>query len=140
MVRDGDESLLSAVVVASARTPKGPRQRHLCYLGSVRESDWGAVRGHYACRFWADVLANLTAAGIAGADRERIEGGLEVAVPRPTDEDWVAELEWTRRHLAQARSFGKNTRDWVRRLNELFPDAGLVVPADRPAFRRGDAL
>jgi hypothetical protein len=45
--RSPDDWLLSAVVVASERTADGPRQRQVCYLGSVRASRWGALRGHY---------------------------------------------------------------------------------------------
>jgi hypothetical protein len=109
-------------------------------VGSVRESNWGAVGKRYACRFWADAWAALDKAGIRGADRERIEAELEAAVPRLTDEDWTEEVEGTRKYLTQARSFGREIHAWVRRLNELFPDAGLVVPADRAPYRPGEAL
>jgi hypothetical protein len=77
------DALLSAVVVRSVRTAAGPRQRHVCFLGSVRRS------GDYSHphRFWAEAMAKLDAAGIRDGDRERIEADLERVVPRPAEPD-----------------------------------------------------
>jgi hypothetical protein len=124
--------LLSAVVVASARTAAGPRQRYLCYVGSVRQSEWGSLRGHYACLFWAPALAALDRAGIRGADRERIEAELERAVARPADEAWAEELESVRYQRSRGWMDGAGWRPYLRALAGLFPDADIGAEP-RPA-------
>jgi hypothetical protein len=70
----------SAVLVQSVRTDKGPRLKHICYLGSVPEG--GARSQDSRESFWHGVEPNLDKAGITGADRERIIATLEAAVPR----------------------------------------------------------
>jgi hypothetical protein len=99
----------TASLVASVRTPDGPRHKYICYLGSITRPDdnmWGGRPGEgrqgeevadlierhswYGEEerqryFWKTALRNLKAAGIAGADLEKIVARLEQAVPRPPD-------------------------------------------------------
>jgi hypothetical protein len=73
-----------AVLVQSVRTAKGPRLKHICYLGSVEE---GQERDQWNRRgFWYGVEPNLDKAGITGEDRARILATLEAVVPRPEPE------------------------------------------------------
>jgi hypothetical protein len=82
------------VLVESVRTEAGPRHKHICYLGTVREGKEQYV-GHQI-GFWRSVDRNLDRAGISEADRARIFAKLEAVVPRPTEAKVateVAELE-----------------------------------------------
>jgi hypothetical protein len=84
-----DEWTLSAVLVESVRTPAGPRQKVICYLGSIVERR----EGHHGRRasFWATADPRLEEAGVAGEGRTRIVAALEARVPRPTAEGLAAE-------------------------------------------------
>jgi hypothetical protein len=76
------EWVKSAVLVQSVRTEAGPRHKHVCYLGSIREAHQEA---HYVrVGFWESVVKNLDRVEITGADRKRIEATLEAVVPKPS--------------------------------------------------------
>jgi hypothetical protein len=92
----------SAYLVESIRTESGPRHKHLCYIGSIvfPEHDLGrkTISNRYvdafygdwpyrAGQFWRTAMANFAAAGITGADLERVVALLEKTVPRPPDGD-----------------------------------------------------
>ena len=85
--------LSSAHLVRSVRTGDGPRQKVVCYIGSIsRYEDPFTKRRLPFCdrhgkdfgrRFWKSAEKNLTKAGIVGAELERIVSTLELTVPRP---------------------------------------------------------
>jgi hypothetical protein len=87
-----DKWVRLAYLVESVRTPAGPRQRNICYLGSVRE---GHEQSDY-CRgsFWRVAAKNLRKAKVAGADLAGVVAKLEAVVPMPDgfepgwDEHW----------------------------------------------------
>jgi hypothetical protein len=87
--RPTGEVVKAAVLVRSVRTEAGPRLRHLCYLGSIREGfeDYPA----HQAGFWEAAERGLARAGVVGADRERIVAALEQAVPRPDPAGLAAE-------------------------------------------------
>jgi hypothetical protein len=73
------EGARSAVLVESVRTADGPRQRYLCYLGSITA---GRERSRAnAVKFWESADRGL--AGIPEAERARVAAELAKAVPRP---------------------------------------------------------
>jgi hypothetical protein len=85
-----------AVLVRSVRTAAGPRHRHVCYLGSIRE---GQELDHWhRVDFWASVVRNLSRAGIAKADRGRIVGALQSVVPKPDKASRAAAERELRKH------------------------------------------
>jgi hypothetical protein len=74
-------ALRSAVLLHSERTPAGPRHRHVCYLGSIREGfEHDPVHG---ADFWGAVKRRLRKARIEGEDLARVVAKLEETVPRP---------------------------------------------------------
>jgi hypothetical protein len=84
-----------AMVLESVRTPAGPRQRYVCYLGAILE---GAERDRPAARdFWRSAEWNLRRARIDGTDLAGLVASLRSAVPRP-DEDseppWDGRWRW----------------------------------------------
>jgi hypothetical protein len=75
------EWVKSAVLVRSVHTEVGPRLRHICSLGLVRE---GYERDYWEqVAYWAAATRNLDRVGIAGKERARIEAVLESVVPKP---------------------------------------------------------
>jgi hypothetical protein len=71
----------TAVLIESVRTEKGPRQKHVCYLGTIRE---GFESSHYHCKdFWAAATKGLDAAGIKGRVRRDLEATLKSVVTKP---------------------------------------------------------
>ncbi len=69
------------MLVESVRTEKGPRQKHVCYLGTIRE---GHESSHYHCvDFWAAATKGLDAAGIKGKVRSELEATLKSVVTKP---------------------------------------------------------
>jgi hypothetical protein len=90
----------AAYLVASVRTPDGPRHKHICYIGSITRAEdyvYGDIGGNPVAEiiearsggeryFWKTALRNLKAASIEGADLEKIVARLEQAVPRPADD------------------------------------------------------
>jgi hypothetical protein len=128
LMRDGYR--LSAVLVRSVRTPAGPRQRHVAYLGSFDE-DEGDAAG-----FWASAGRALDRLGLAGQERARIEAALEAKVPRPG----AAEPEAASPALADAagriKSSGPISARSLRRLNfvMMYREA---IEAERAGKRRG---
>jgi hypothetical protein len=79
--RETGQWVRSAYVVGGVRTEAGPRQKHICYVGSIHEG----YEGHHSHRvaFWAGADANLDRAGIAGDDLPPVVAALEAIVPRP---------------------------------------------------------
>jgi hypothetical protein len=73
--------------VESVRTTHGPRQRTVCYLGSIRER----YRTAHRQAFWVTVDQRLAALDIPIATRQAVEGQLAQQVPRPTAAE-LAEL------------------------------------------------
>jgi hypothetical protein len=111
----------AAYLVESVRTAAGPRHRHVCYLGSIRE-----ISAHYWCHrapFWAAATRRLDAAGIEGPARSRCEAALQAVVPRVTEEEWAAKLA----HVLDAQARGDWYGSCARLLAERFPDAGVIV-------------
>jgi hypothetical protein len=96
----------SAVLLKSVRTAAGPRQRHICYLGSIREGHEGQI-GH-RIGFWEAAHKGLDGAGIEGDERARIVAALESVVLGFSAKDW-AELK-VRRAEAEARIAAKERR------------------------------
>jgi hypothetical protein len=75
---------LSAMLIKSVRTPAGPRQVSVAYLGSIEE--WDTCCVFSSGRFWDVALAALDGAGVRGRERARIEAALkEVVYQRPSD-------------------------------------------------------
>jgi hypothetical protein len=137
----------AAYLVKSVRTPKGPRHKHVCYLGSVTRPDdtmWGDKQGKFLadeiiapftgregvqhCQFWATVLCNLDEAGIVGEDRDKVIAALERHIPRPdgyepSEEDRVA--VWERSRVARERidrGEGRAIRRAIERRKAARPD------------------
>jgi hypothetical protein len=97
-----DHYIRRAYLVRSVRTEEGPRHKHICYIGSflfapepqvppkcvddcidvVIEELHGSWADR-ARRFWRTATANLDRAGIAGADRAKVEAALAAVVPKP---------------------------------------------------------
>jgi hypothetical protein len=74
----------SAVLVESVRTDRGPRQRHVAYLGTIREGCEGMYRNRVD--FWRKVDYQLDQVGpviLPRAERARIVAVLAAVVPRP---------------------------------------------------------
>jgi hypothetical protein len=79
-----DEWRRLATLVESVRTAAGPRQKHVAYLGSIKEGDERApVR---QAGFWASADEALDRLDLGGDERAQIEAALGAVVPRPTDE------------------------------------------------------
>jgi hypothetical protein len=98
------EWVKSAVLVESVRTESGPRHKHVCYLGTIRErsADAYPARVH----FWKSADRNLDRAGLAGSERERIVLVLESVVPKPDEasrEAWRARSEQRLAEIELAR-------------------------------------
>jgi hypothetical protein len=76
------------VLVESARVNGKPRQRHICYLGSVTESAIKLLIQR--CHFWDKVGERLDRLGnqITTADRDRIEAVISEKVPRPSPAEY----------------------------------------------------
>jgi hypothetical protein len=109
-LRTGDW-VKSAVVVESVRTPAGPRLKHVCYLGSIREAK---IDDYYHQRdFWTSVKRNLDAARIVGKERRTIETALSAVVAKP---DKKAEA--------------KRAADYERKARELFQRLKKELDAD----------
>jgi hypothetical protein len=83
-----DQWVRSAVLVESVRTEAGPRHKHICYLGAIREGCEG-YDGHRA-NFWLSAGRNLARAGVPDADRARIVAALEAVVLMPADRAYGA--------------------------------------------------
>jgi hypothetical protein len=85
-----------AYLVRSEWTPRGPRQRVVCYLGSIRQYFGEGVEiliGRWLKEgFWDRAMAALDRAGITGDDRAKVIAELKEVNPECHDE-WVAELE-----------------------------------------------
>jgi hypothetical protein len=76
------EWVKSAVLVESVRTPTGPRLKHVCYLGSIREAEIEQYGPRL--KFWTTVEKNLDQTGIVGENRKRIEAVLSAVVLKPS--------------------------------------------------------
>jgi hypothetical protein len=121
----GPDSTRTAALVNSVRTPAGPRHKHVCYLGTI----WTA-RGPSClarARFREEAARRLDAAGIEGADRERVEAALEAAVPLPTEAEWAADLADARRRQGGGEWYDRRHRI---ALAARYPDAGIALPGD----------
>jgi hypothetical protein len=131
----------AAYLVQSVRTERGPRHRHICYLGSITNPDdtlhekpgplgeWlkyelrGEAYRHR--RFWATALFNLDRAGIAGADREKIIASLQRTVPRPEEDDPLGgspEQQREEIELRSRRARERNDEAECRRLRRRIED------------------
>jgi hypothetical protein len=90
------EFVKSAVLVKTVRTPAGPRHKHICYIGTIREAEIN----HYGHRveFWISVEKNLDAAGIVGEERQTIEAALSAVVEKP-DEAAIRKEQRRRKRL-----------------------------------------
>jgi hypothetical protein len=140
-------SVQSACVVRSVRTPDGPRQQYVTYLGSITHPDdtmWGdSKQGKFLTaeiiepsvggeryqhrQFWATALSNLERAGIVGDDREKIIAELERTIPRPDGFDpSPRDLEDVRlrRRAAQARNDAADARRFRRQIDARRSRAG----------------
>jgi hypothetical protein len=95
--------LATALLVESVRTPAGPRQRLICYLGTIEEGTTSCSARH---RFWLSADGNLAKAGVVGDDLARVVATLEAAVPRPDrarlDREWALCREMRRAELERA--------------------------------------
>jgi hypothetical protein len=121
----GPDSSRRAALVESVRTPSGPQHRHVCYLGTIWTGPGPSCLRR--ARFREEAGRRLDAAGIAGADRERVEAALDDAVPRPTAAEWEADLDDARRR--QGRGERLNRR-YLCELAARYPDAGIALPGD----------
>ncbi len=77
------KTALTAVLVESCRVDGRPRQRHVCYLGTVVEEL--ATHPFRQSGFWATAERHLDALNLDPLTRERIETALLAKVPRPDD-------------------------------------------------------
>jgi hypothetical protein len=89
-----DEWSRLAYLVASVRTPAGPRQRNICYLASIREGrehDWEARHD-----FWRKAECNVRELRVEGADLAGVVAKLNTAVPMPDDFEpgWDEHWRW----------------------------------------------
>jgi hypothetical protein len=78
------EWVKSAVLVRGVRTPAGPRLKHVCYLGTIREAQIDAYGARL--KFWTTAEKNLNVAGIGGGERRTIEAALSAVVVEPDRE------------------------------------------------------
>jgi hypothetical protein len=79
----------SAVLLKSVCTPSGPRHKHICYLGSIRED---RIQSHWERKhFWEAVAQNLRKAVADVDDQHRIVEAMEAVVPLPDAEALKAE-------------------------------------------------
>jgi hypothetical protein len=99
---DGLYYSMRAYLVRSEWTPRGPRQRVVCYLGSIRRYHGEGDSIHdkliglgLKAEFWQRALAALDRAGITGDDRAKVLASLE----------WV-NPEYHDQHVAEARKRG----------------------------------
>jgi hypothetical protein len=83
--------LKTASLLKSVRTPVGPRQKHIRYLGSIREN-W-IDRPSKRMDFWMSVESKLKAARIVGKQRQTIETALNAVVAKPTQAELAAERD-----------------------------------------------
>lgn len=97
---DAGDSLY-CVLIESRRVDGNPRQKVICYLGSVDEGHldktWQRVD------FWDAVKPKLERLDLTRKERARIEGSIQLRVPRVTEEQeeqfkrerrrWLLELE-----------------------------------------------
>ncbi len=90
---------LYCVLVESQRVNGSPRQKVICYLGSVDEGD----RERLCVRvdFWDDVLAKLDRLKLDSAERTRIEESIGLIVSR-APEDEVAAFKKEREAFLEA--------------------------------------
>ena len=90
---DGTYYTEMACLVRSERTPEGPRQRVVCFLGGIRcyldRRAWKELKiGWYTKHeFWGRTLAALDRAGIDGDDRAGVLAELEWVNPNSHDRD-----------------------------------------------------
>jgi hypothetical protein len=78
----GKHALL-ARLVESVRVDGKPRQRTLCYLGSIYE-DWRESHVHMVC-FWRRASVNLAKLNLEQKVRDKIEKDLEAKVAKPDE-------------------------------------------------------
>jgi hypothetical protein len=96
-LRRRQDSRQWVALVESVRTAHGPRQRTVCYLGSIRECYRMAPAHRQA--FWATVDKRLAALDIPAMTRQLLERQLVQQVPRPTEAE-LADLMALRATLA----------------------------------------
>jgi hypothetical protein len=89
-----DEWTRCAGLLNSVRTPAGPRQEYVCYLGAVPEGGEGDILDRR--RFWRAAERGLRNAGVSGADLAEVVAALEAVVPRPDGwaPPWDEHWEW----------------------------------------------
>ena len=81
----GETYSLYAYLVESYRDDSGkPKQRHLAYLGRIRNDQ--KLTYWIVEEFWKSADSRLDEVGLSGDQRELIEKKLEEAVPRPSEE------------------------------------------------------
>jgi hypothetical protein len=81
------EYALSARLVECVRVDGKPRQRTLCYLGTIFE-DWR--EGHYhMLGFWKRASANLAKLDLEQKVRDKIEEDLEAVVKKPDEKSYA---------------------------------------------------
>lgn len=107
--RGEDRWLLAASLVESQRVGGKPRQRTICYLGSIREdrlSEVGPRRW-----FWESAEARFDRASIPNYDWPQIAAVLEARVPRPSIEEMADAAETAAKQLTEAavmlKGFGR---------------------------------
>jgi hypothetical protein len=83
--KDGfDWTALSLILAESKRIDGKPRQRHIAYLGGIRDDEITDVGSR--CIFWDSVRAAFDRLDnqIVPADRKRFEVAIAARVPRPS--------------------------------------------------------
>jgi hypothetical protein len=79
---------LYCVIVESQRINGVPRQKVICYLGSLDEGDLGKL--WLRVDFWDHIGPKLDPLGLTLRERARIEESIELVVPRVPHEEAAA--------------------------------------------------
>ncbi len=110
---------LYCVIAESKRVKGSPRQKVICYLGSVDEGD--TERLCVRVDFWDHVVANLDRLRLVPAERTKIEGSINRVVSRPTDDEAT---QFRKERKAFMESSGKAFRVLLTQHHRR----GVVVP------------
>jgi hypothetical protein len=98
------EWVKAAYLAESVRIQKGPRLKHVRYVGSIREG--AEVYEQHRSNFWETAKGNLDKLKLEDAERERIIAALHEVVPWPEELTWcevnVEAQRWAREE-AEAR-------------------------------------
>jgi hypothetical protein len=112
----------AAVLIRSIRTSAGPRQKHVCYLGSIHEGDEAKLLSRI--RFWESVDRKIGAVDISDKERHRILAALDAVVAKPTRKEITKREAKLERHDAMLRRLG-TLRSYLRYRAKWTPVPGV---------------